>query len=105
MRRKCFLMISIISILLILQGCNEISEKEEDKIVQRSTQLAKAYFKEKLGYAIVVNNHEFSSRTDGTEIFIYGYEKGDKANKVSATIDYSEDEYEVQMVGTDKKVD
>ncbi|MGM0805568.1 MAG: hypothetical protein ACQET8_12550 [Bacillota bacterium] len=105
MRRKCFLMISIISILLIVQGCNDISEKKEDKIVQRSTQLARAYFKEKFGYAIVVDNHKFSSRTDGTEIFIYGYEKGDKENKVSATIDYSEDEYEVQMVGTDKKVE
>lgn len=82
-----------------------MSKKKEDRIVQRSTQLAKAYFKEKLGYEIVVNNHEFSSRTNGTEIFIYGYEKGDKENKVSATIDYSGDEYEVQMVGTDKKVE
>ncbi|ANC78791.1 hypothetical protein ABE65_019110 [Fictibacillus phosphorivorans] len=81
-----------------------MSKKEEDKIVQRSTQLAKAYFKEKLGYEIIVNKHEFTSRTNGTEIFIYGYEKGDKENKVSATIDYSGDEYKVQMVGIDKKV-
>ncbi|MBH0156619.1 hypothetical protein IHV10_09585 [Fictibacillus sp. 5RED26] len=101
MLKRVFILL-LLSILLL--GCKDISEKEEDKIVQRSTQLAKAYFKEKLGYEIVVNKHEFTTRTNGTEIYIYGYEKGDKENKISATIDYSGDEYKVQMVGTDKKV-
>lgn len=101
MLKRVFLLM-LLSILLL--GCRGMSEEEEDKIVQRSTQLAKAYFNEKLGYEIVVNKHAFTSRTNVTEIYIYGYEKGDKENKVSATIDYSGDEFKVQMVGTDIKV-
>lgn len=94
--------ISLLFALLILQGCNGMSKEEEQKIVQKATHSARAYFQAEMGWDVVITKHEFTSRTNGTEIFLYGHQEGDKENKIEAMVDYSKD-YEVELIGADKE--
>lgn len=80
---------------LILQGCNDKSKEEKQEIVEKSTGTAVQYFKEQKGWDVVTNEHDFTDRTDGTEIFLFGYEKGNKDNRVHAKVNFSEGKYEV----------
>lgn len=87
---------------LILQGCNDMSKEEKEEIVEKSTESAIQYFKEQKGWDVVINEHEFTDRTDGTEIFLFGYEKGNKDNRVHAMVNFAEGKYEVSLIGFDE---
>lgn len=79
-----------------------MSKEEEQKIVQKATHSARAYFQEEMGWDVVIEDHEFTSRKNGTEIFLYGHQEGDKENKIEAMVDYSID-FEVELIGFDKE--
>ncbi|MFG6496257.1 DUF1433 domain-containing protein [Fictibacillus sp. UD] len=79
-----------------------MSQEEEQEIVQKATHSARAYFQEEMGWDVVIENHKFTSHKNGTEVFLYGHQEGDKENKIEAMVDFSKD-YEVESVGFDKE--
>ncbi|WP_158587639.1 hypothetical protein [Neobacillus notoginsengisoli] len=52
---------------------------------------------------VIINDYEFTSRTQGTEIFLYGYEKGNKSNRIYAMVNFAEKKYEVSLIGYDER--
>ncbi len=92
--------LSLLLLLIILQGCNSMSKDEEQEIVQKATHSARAYFQAELGWDVVIEDHEFTSRKNGTEVFLYGHQEGDKENRIDAMVDFSKD-YEVESIGFD----
>jgi hypothetical protein len=93
----------LILAVFILQGCNDISKEEKEKIVKEATESAVQYFKEQKGWDVVINEHVFTTRTNGTEIFLFGYQKGNKDNRIHAMVNFSEDNYEVSLIGYDEE--
>jgi protein involved in sex pheromone biosynthesis len=89
-----------ILIILILQGCNGMSQKEEEEIVQKAKHSARAYFIEEVGWDVVITEHEFTDRENGTVVFLYGHQEGNKKNRIHAMVDFSKD-YEVGAIGYD----
>ncbi|WHX40365.1 hypothetical protein QNH36_22435 [Mesobacillus sp. AQ2] len=96
------LLVVLLFSLSILQGCNNMDENKQEEILEKAIHAANEEFKKQMGWEIVVDDHEFTTRTEGTELFLYGYKKGDKQNKITATVDYSE-EYKVQSIGYTEK--
>ena len=88
---------------LLLQGCGGMTQEEKNEVVQKSTESAIEYFKEQKGWDVVIDSHEFTSRTNGTEIFLYGYQKGNEDNKIHAMVTFAEEKYEVSLIGYDEK--
>ncbi|MCM3707831.1 MULTISPECIES: hypothetical protein [Cytobacillus] len=93
----------LIMAALILQGCSDMSKEEEERIVEKSTESAVQYFNEEEGMDVVINEHEFTTRTNGTEIFLYGYEKGNEDNRIHAMVSFEDDKFEVQLIGFDEE--
>lgn len=52
---------------------------------------------------MVINEHEFTTRINGTEIFLFGYQKGNEENRIHAMVNFSEDKYEVSLIGYDEE--
>lgn len=100
MLRKGLLLILAI---LILQGCKDMSEEEKEKVVKEATESAIQYFREQKEWDVVINEHEFTTRTNGAEIFLFGYQKGNEDNRIHAMVNFAEDKYEVLLIGYDEE--
>lgn len=88
--------------VLILQGCNDMSKEEKETIIKEATESAIQHFKEQKGWDVVINEHEFTTRSNGSEIFLFGYQKGNEDNRIHAMVNFSGDKYEVSLIGYDE---
>ncbi|WP_409291213.1 hypothetical protein [Peribacillus sp. SCS-37] len=74
---------------------------DEKEIKRVASQVAIDFLKREEKIDFVVEEVNFTSSKDLTDVFVEGYEKGDKKNKMTVMIDYAND-FEVEGVGSDK---
>ncbi|MBM7690800.1 hypothetical protein JOC77_000203 [Peribacillus deserti] len=90
-------------LLFILSGCGDrsVDGMDEKEIKRVASQVAIDFLKREEKVDFVVEEVNFTSSKELTNVFVEGYEKGDKKNKMTVMIDYVND-FEVEGVGSDK---
>ena len=79
------------TIYQIYKTTHPYSEKEQNEMKEKASQVAIEYFKKEKNWDITVTKVEFSTDISRSRLEVSGYTSGDKQKKVSASIDYSND--------------
>ncbi|KEZ47530.1 hypothetical protein [Metabacillus indicus] len=88
----------ILTLLVLMIGCNQEDRSDKTEIVEISSNVAVEFVKIKKDKDFVVTDTEFSDATESNNIFVYGYYKPDKDKSIVVMIDYADD-YKVKGIG------
>lgn len=80
---------TLLLLMVLLTGCKE-NGMEKREIIRLASDVAIEYMKVKKDKDFVVTGNQLTDDTVGM-IFIEGYAKGDKANKLVVSINYAND--------------
>jgi PBP1b-binding outer membrane lipoprotein LpoB len=90
--------IFILTLLVLLAGCNQEDEMDKKEISKRASDVAVEFVKIKKEKDFVVTDTEFSDATGSKTIFVYGYFKPEKEESIVVMVDYGND-YTVKGIG------
>lgn len=99
MYMKKFCLIFAVFLILVVSGCKKDDEMSKKDIVQRASDVAVEYIRVKKDKDFVVKDAEFSSATNSSIVFVYGYYKPEKDKEVVLMVD-SADDYKITGVGS-----